>query len=128
RRLVIDEALGRAVTERVDLGPIALAADERIVLRDRAVVVVAQDLAGQAVRVLRHLAGLTPGADEQRAVLHEQQAGNGRGTVRLDDVLDVRQRRAVEDPARDGQRSRAAATAAATAAAATAADRTALRC
>src|SRR5262245_298804 len=65
RWLVPDETLGRAMAERVDFGPVTLFDDERVVLRHRAVRVVAQDLAAQAHRVLRHLSGLSPGAHEQ---------------------------------------------------------------
>src|SRR5690606_8148338 len=61
RRLVIDQAFGRAVANRINLGTIAFAADERVVTRNSAVVVVAQDLAGQTHRVLRHFARLAPG-------------------------------------------------------------------
>src|SRR5688572_6499821 len=94
RRLVPDETLGRAMAERVDLGPIAFLADERVVLRDRAVGVVAEDLAAQAHLVLRHLPGLAPGAHEERPVRQEQQTRHRAGALHPDDVLDLRQRRA----------------------------------
>src|SRR5690606_7425769 len=73
-RLVPDQALGRAMAERVNLRTVALDADERIVVGYAAVVVVAQDFAAQAVRVLRHFSGLAPRADQERAVRQEQHA------------------------------------------------------
>ena len=66
-----------AVAERPDLRPHAVLADERVVLRDRAVGVDADDLAEQAVHLLRLHAALGDRAlalrDEQRAVAAEHQ-------------------------------------------------------
>ncbi len=72
------------MTERVDLGAVAFAADERVVLRHGTVVVQAQDLAGQRGRVLRVAASRR---HVQLAVAAEYEARDRTGIRRGDEQV-----------------------------------------
>ena len=63
------------MSEREDLGLVALTSDERIVAGNRAVVAEPQDLAGMAVRILRAVALASTGRHVERAVASERDAG-----------------------------------------------------
>jgi hypothetical protein len=105
------EALGRAVAKRVDLGMPAFAAGERIVVGRAAVVVESQDLAGIVHRILSGLTRLAEGAHIEFAVRPEEQPRDTARALGDEDVLDVGQPAAVENPA--GERRHGALTVAA---------------
>ena len=92
----------RAVTEREDLGPVAVAADERIVARHAAVLVEPQDLARVRARVLRVAAGRR---HVDLAVGPEDHARHGaRVGLRDEQIAHVAQRFAVPAAARERER------------------------
>ncbi len=91
------------MSERVDLGPMARAADERVVRRHRPVVLEAQHLAAQAVGILRAVSTTAAGRHIQRAVTAEGHARAAADASWSDeDVADIGQCRAVPVAARDG--------------------------
>ena len=69
-----DESERVAVPERVDLRPVSLTADERVVGRDRAVVVEPQQFAAEAGRILGDLSDVAAGGHVDLAVRSEHDA------------------------------------------------------
>ena len=96
-----------AVPERVDLGLVARLADERIVLRHRAVVAQAQHLAEVAVWLLRRVGHAAERRHIEHAVAAERETRDPTRLRRDEHVANVRERVAVPNAARDAERRRA---------------------
>ncbi len=94
------------MAERIDLGFVAFLADERVVLRQRTVVVQAQHLAEIAVRLLRRVGLAAERRHVELAVAAEREARDA-ARLRCDEhVADVLERVAVPYAARDAERRR----------------------
>ena len=85
------------MAQRVDLRPMAGLSDERIVVRDGAVVAQAQNFAAQRVGILRVVAG---GDHVEHAIGAERDTRRA-GLTQVEDVLAIDQRVAVPLRSRD---------------------------